>query len=47
MKEKKTELIQAKVTPTDKKKIIENANKMGLDLANFIRFSCLKEGGRR
>lgn len=40
MKEKKTELIQAKVSPSDKKKIIEKANEMGLDLANYIRY-CL------
>lgn len=46
MKEKKTELIQAKVTPTDKKRITENAEKIGLDLANYIRLKCLEKGGK-
>lgn len=46
MKERKTELIQAKITPTDKKKIVESAEKLGLDLANYIRLKCLEKGGK-
>ena len=43
MQEKRTELIQVKVTPAEKKQITKNAKKSGLDISNFVRFKCSRK----
>ena len=43
MKEKRNVLIQVKVTETEKKEIQKRASKIGLDISNYVRLSCLKE----
>ena len=40
-KEKKTVYIHLKVTPTEKKQIQENADKLGLAMSSYIRLKCL------
>lgn len=46
MKEKRNVLIQVKVTETEKKEIQKRASKIGLDLSNYVRLSCLQKGGK-
>ena len=46
--EKRTELVGAKVTPKEKKKVARHAQRQGMDVSNYIRWKLLykdKEGG--